>query len=183
MTTLLYSHAACLEHDPGPQHPESPDRLRAILEALAADEFAPLLRREAPIAVLDDIARAHPRDLVERLLAAVPESGYVGIDADTIMSPGSGEAALRAAGAVCAAVDAVMSGEAGNAFCALRPPGHHAEPRRPMGVCLFNHVAVGALRARAVHAGGRLVSSLEGGYNLAALGASAAAHVRALMAA
>src|SRR5260221_4589939 len=151
MTTLLYSHAACLEHDPGPQHPESPDRLRAILEALAADEFAPLLRREAPIAVLDDSARAHPRDLVERLLAAVPESGYVGIDADTIMSPGSGEAALRAAGAVCAAVDAVMSGEAGNAFCAVRPPGHHAEPRRPMGVCLFNNVAVGALRARAVH--------------------------------
>ena len=156
MTTLLYSHAACLEHDPGPQHPESPDRLRAILEALAADEFAPLLRREAPIAVLDDIARAHPRDLVERLLAAVPESGYVGIDADTIMSPGSGEAALRAAGAVCAAVDAVMSGEADNAFCAVRPPGHHAEPRRPMGFCLFNNVAIGALRARAVHGCGRV---------------------------
>src|SRR6266851_6295657 len=151
MTTLLYSHAACLEHDPGSHHPESPDRLRAILEALAADEFAPLLRREAPVAALDDVARVHPRSLVERLLAAVPESGYVGIDADTILSPESGRAALRAAGAVTAAVDAVVAGEADNAFCAVRPPGHHAEPRRAMGFCLFNNVAIGALRARETH--------------------------------
>jgi len=151
MTTLLYSHEACLDHDPGPHHPESPDRLRAVLAALAADEFAPLLRREAPRAAREDIARVHPGDLIDGLLAAVPKSGHVGIDADTIMSPGSGEAALRAAGAVCAAVDAVVAGEAGNAFCAVRPPGHHAEPRRPMGFCLFNNVAVGALRARDVH--------------------------------
>jgi len=151
MTTLLYSHEACLDHDPGPHHPESPDRLRAVLAALAADEFAPLLRREAPRAAREDIARVHPGDLIDALLAAVPASGHVGIDADTIMSPGSGEAALRAAGAVCAAVDAVIAGEAGNAFCAVRPPGHHAEPRRPMGFCLFNNVAVGALRARDVH--------------------------------
>jgi acetoin utilization deacetylase AcuC-like enzyme len=156
MTTLLYSHPACLEHDPGSYHPESSDRLRAVLEALSAEEFTLLDRREAPRAVLDDIARVHPRDLVEQLLAAVPKSGHVGIDADTIMSPGSGEAALRAAGAVCAAVDAVMAGEARNAFCAVRPPGHHAEPRRPMGFCLFNNVAVGALRARAVHGCARI---------------------------
>jgi len=151
MTTLLYTHPACLEHDPGPGHPESPARLRAVLEALAAPEFSTLVRREAPEANRDDIARVHPLSLVEQLLAAVPQDGHVGIDADTVMSPGSGAAALRAAGAVVAAVDAVATGEASNAFCAVRPPGHHAEPRRPMGFCLFNNAAIGALRAREVH--------------------------------
>ena len=151
MTTLLYTHPACLEHDPGPYHPESPERLRAILEALEAPEFARLERRSAPEAAIEDLVRVHPRALVERLLAAVPETGHRGIDADTILSPASGRAALRAAGAVTAAVDAVVGGEADNAFCAVRPPGHHAEPGRPMGFCLFNNIAVGALRARAVH--------------------------------
>jgi len=151
MTTLLYTHPACLDHDPGRYHPESPDRLRAVLEALDAPEFARLDRREAPEASLDDIARVHPRGFVERLLAAVPKAGYVGIDADTVLSPESGRAALRAAGAVVAAVDAVVAGEADNAFCAVRPPGHHAEPLRAMGFCLFNNVAIGALRAREVH--------------------------------
>src|SRR6266403_4474087 len=151
MTTLLYTHPACLEHDPGPYHPESPARLRAVLEALDAPEFARLERREAPEAAIEDLARVHPRAFVERLLAAVPSSGHRGIDADTILSPASGHAALRAAGAVVAAVDAVVAGEADNAFCAVRPPGHHAEPGRPMGFCLFNNIAVGALRAREVH--------------------------------
>ena len=151
MTTLLYTHPACLEHDPGDYHPESPARLRAVLEALDTPEFARLERREAPEAEIDDIARVHPRRFVERMLAAVPSSGHVGIDADTILSPQSGRAALRAAGAVVAAVDAVVAGEADNAFCAVRPPGHHAEPGRAMGFCLFNNVAIGALRARAVH--------------------------------
>jgi acetoin utilization deacetylase AcuC-like enzyme len=151
MTTLLYTHQACLDHDPGRYHPESPDRLRAVLEALDAPEFARLDRREAPEASLDDIARVHPRGFVERMLAAVPASGHAGIDADTILSPASGRAALRAAGAVVAAVDAVVAGEANNAFCAVRPPGHHAEPLRAMGFCLFNNVAIGALRAREVH--------------------------------
>ncbi|MFI4948628.1 MAG: histone deacetylase family protein [Alphaproteobacteria bacterium] len=151
MTTLLYTHPACLEHDPGPHHPESPERLRAVLAALDAPEFAPLERREAPEAALDDIARAHSRGFVERLLAAVPVAGHASIDADTVLSPQSGEAALRAAGAVVAAVDAVVAGQADNAFCAVRPPGHHAEPGRAMGFCLFNNVAIGALRARAVH--------------------------------
>src|ERR1044071_2821312 len=151
MTTILYTHQACLEHDPGSYHPESPSRLRAVLQALDGPDFARLDRREAPAAELDDIARVHPRRFVERLLDAVPRSGHVGIDADTIMSPGSGEAALRAAGAVAAAVDAVVAGEADNAFCAVRPPGHHAEPGRAMGFCLFNNIPVGALRAREVH--------------------------------
>ena len=151
MTTLLYTHPACLEHDPGQYHPESPARLEAVLAALSAPEFAALDRREAPQAALDDLLRVHPRPFVDRLLAAVPQAGHVGVDADTVMSPRSGEAALRAAGAVAAAVDAVVAGEAANAFCAVRPPGHHAEPDRAMGFCLFNNVAVGALRAQQVH--------------------------------
>jgi acetoin utilization deacetylase AcuC-like enzyme len=151
MTTLLYTHDACIAHDPGPHHPESPARLRAVLEALSAPEFAGLGRREAPEATIDDIARVHPRRLVESLLAQMPKEGYAAIDADTILCPESGKAALRAAGAVAAAVDAVIAGEAERAFCAVRPPGHHAEPNRPMGFCVFNNVAVGALRARDVH--------------------------------
>jgi acetoin utilization deacetylase AcuC-like enzyme len=151
MTTLLYTHSACLEHDPGRHHPESPARLRAVLQALEGADFARLDRREAPEAELDDIARVHPRRFVEALLGAVPAQGHVGIDADTVMSPASGRAALRAAGAVVAAVDAVVAGEADNAFCAVRPPGHHAEPGRAMGFCLFNNAAIGALRAREAH--------------------------------
>lgn len=151
MTTLLYTHPACLEHDPGRHHPESPDRLRAVLEALEGPDFVRLERREAPEAALDDIARVHPRRFVEALLRAVPEQGHVGIDADTVISPASGRAALHAAGAVVAAVDAVVAGEADNAFCAVRPPGHHAEPGRAMGFCLFNNAAIGALRAREAH--------------------------------
>ena len=151
MTTLLYTHPACLDHDPGRYHPEAPARLRAVLEALDTPEFARLDRREAPEASLDDIARVHPRGFIEWMLAAVPASGHAGIDADTVLSPQSGRAALRAAGAVIAAVDAVVAGEADNAFCAVRPPGHHAEPLRAMGFCLFNNVAIGALRARETH--------------------------------
>src|SRR5437867_7231838 len=128
MTTLLFTHPACLDHDPGDYHPESPARLRAVLEALAAPEFAGLERRAAPEAEIDDIARVHPRRFVERMLAAVPAAGHVGIDADTILSPESGRAALRAAGAVVAAVDAVVASEADNAFCAVRPPGIIAGP-------------------------------------------------------
>ncbi|HTV89654.1 MAG TPA: histone deacetylase family protein [Stellaceae bacterium] len=151
MTTQLYTHPACLEHDPGDYHPESPARLRAVLDALATPEFERLARLPAPEAVLEDIARVHPRGFIERLLAAVPREGHRGIDADTVLCPASGRAALRAAGAVVAAVDAVATAAADNAFCAVRPPGHHAEPGRAMGFCLFNNVAIGALRARAAH--------------------------------
>jgi acetoin utilization deacetylase AcuC-like enzyme len=151
MTTLLYTHPACFEHDPGRHHPESPARLRAVLSALADPEFSGLERRDAPEATLDDLVAVHPRRHVQQILGAVPESGHVGIDADTVLSPASGKAALHAAGAVCAAVDAVVRSEAENAFCAVRPPGHHAEPERAMGFCLFNNAAIGALRARKVH--------------------------------
>ncbi|MCR9240174.1 MAG: histone deacetylase family protein [Rhodobiaceae bacterium] len=148
MTTLLLSHDACLDHQTSVGHPESPARLRAVLDALSDPGFDALQREEAPRATVEDIARVHPRAHVEDLLASMPTKGIAHIDADTVMSPGSGEAALRAAGAVCRAVDAVVSGQAQNAFCAARPPGHHAEPQTPMGFCLFNNVAVGALYAR-----------------------------------
>ena len=151
MTTFLYTHRACLEHDPGRHHPESPARLRAVLEALDHPEFAGLHRREAPESARADLLRVHPPRHIDRILSAVPKSGHVGIDADTVLSPASGEAALRAAGAVVAAVDAVVAKEADNAFCAVRPPGHHAEPERAMGFCLFNNAAIGALRAREAH--------------------------------
>jgi acetoin utilization deacetylase AcuC-like enzyme len=151
MTTFLFTHDACVEHDPGPGHPECPDRLRAVRARLAQPDFAALTVREAPQAAVEQIARAHPRAFVEELLAAMPDQGYARIDADTVVSPGSKEAALRACGALCAAVDAVMAGEASNAFCAVRPPGHHAEARTPMGFCVFNSVAVGALHAQAAH--------------------------------
>ncbi len=155
MTTLLLTHEACLHHDPGPMHPERPDRLRAVLARLDAPEFEALLRRDAPLAALDQLARVHPRDFVEGMLSALPGAQPDGveqplaIDTDTIASTGTKEAALRAAGAVCAAVDAVMAGEASNAFCAVRPPGHHAEARQSMGFCFFNNVAVGAAYVRA----------------------------------
>jgi acetoin utilization deacetylase AcuC-like enzyme len=151
MTTLLYTHAACFDHDTGRQHPERPARLKAVLEALSGEAFAGLEHREAPRAALEQIARVHPMRYVERVLAAVPVHGIVHLDGDTAISPGSGEAALRAAGALCAAVDAVVAGEAANAFCAVRPPGHHAEPTQAMGFCLFNNVAIGAEQARSVH--------------------------------
>ncbi|MHA1536055.1 MAG: histone deacetylase family protein [Alphaproteobacteria bacterium] len=151
MTTILFRHDDCLEHDPGPQHPERPARLEAIEGALADAAFAGLERREAPLADLQTLERVHPRSHIERILGLVPERGRAAIDADTIVSPGSREAALRAVGAVCAGVDAVVAGEAGNVFCATRPPGHHAEPARAMGFCLFSNVAIGALHARRKH--------------------------------
>ncbi len=156
MTTLLYSHPICAEHDPGAMHPESPARIRAVLSALGAAEFEGLERREAPLASEEQVGRVHDPAYVSAVLAAIPEQGHRGLDGDTIVSPASGEAALRAAGAVCAAVDAVVAGEAENAFCAVRPPGHHAEQAQAMGFCLFNSVAVGAAQARAVHGLGRV---------------------------
>ena len=156
MTTLLYTHAACIEHDPGPGHPETPDRLRAVLAALDGPEFEALERREAPLAEIAQIERLHDAGYVGQVLAAVPAEGRVRLDPDTAVSPSSGEAALRAAGAVCAAVDAVVAGEARNAFCAVRPPGHHAERARAMGFCLFNNIAIAAGQARAAHGLGRV---------------------------
>jgi acetoin utilization deacetylase AcuC-like enzyme len=151
MATVLFSHRACLSHETGPLHPESPARLRAVLAALEGEAFAYLERREAPRASLEQIARVHRADYIDAVLGQMPAQGLAYLDGDTVVSPGSGEAALRAAGAVVAAVDAVLTGEASNAFCAVRPPGHHAEPAQAMGFCLFNNIAIGALQAREAH--------------------------------
>jgi acetoin utilization deacetylase AcuC-like enzyme len=151
MTTLYITHESFVEHDTGPHHPESPDRIRSVARAMEQSVFSGLVREEAPRATAQDIVRAHPGAYLDSLLKAMPEEGLRNIDADTVISPGSGEAMLRAAGAVVRGVDAVVAGEAVRAFCAVRPPGHHAESLRPMGFCLVNNVAVGALHARAVH--------------------------------
>jgi acetoin utilization deacetylase AcuC-like enzyme len=151
MSTLLITHAACLDHDPGAYHPESPARLRAVLKGLGEAEFKALERVEAPRAEDRHLTLAHPVAYVEGVMGTIPPAGRHALDGDTVVCPGSGEAALRAAGAVVHAVDAVVSGKAQNAFCAVRPPGHHAEANRAMGFCLFNSVAVGALHARANH--------------------------------
>jgi len=151
MTTILFSHPSCLDHDPGPYHPENPARLEAVLGAFEGPGFARLERHEAPRAEDWQLELAHDREHVRRILGAIPPVGRAHLDPDTVVSPGSGEAALRAVGAVTAAVDAVMAGGAGAAFCAVRPPGHHALPRRAMGFCLFNNVAIGALHARRRH--------------------------------
>jgi acetoin utilization deacetylase AcuC-like enzyme len=150
ITTALITHPACLGHDPGDYHPECPDRLRAVLRALEQEIFADLLREAAPRATVEQLALAHPKDYVDAILAIVPEAGEtIALDGDTMMSAGSAEAALRAAGGAIAGVDAVMEGWARNVFVAVRPPGHHAEPARPCGFCLFNNVAVAAQHARA----------------------------------
>ena len=153
MSVALYTHAACLEHDPSEGHPESPGRLRAILHALSAPEFQSLLRRDAPLVSGDALARAHDPGHIERINKAAEAAlaGYVAFGPDTIMSAGTLEAAHRAAGAVVAAVDAVMAGEVGRAFCAVRPPGHHAERDGVMGFCFFNNASVGALHACEAH--------------------------------
>ena len=149
MSMRLYTHAACLAHDPGPGHPESPARLKAVLEALDADRFAALDRVEAPRATRVQLERVHQAGLVADVFESAPAQGYARLDPDTAMSPDSLEAALRAAGAVCAAVDAVLDDASPRAFCAVRPPGHHATPDTAMGFCLFNNVAVGAAQALA----------------------------------
>jgi len=144
MTTALITHPACLNHVPPQGHPERPARLSEVLKALDAPEFRSLLRKEAPRADKEDIARVHDRDFVDELLETMPKSGYMQVDSDTIASPGTEEAILRGAGALVLAVDMVMSGEAKNVFCAVRPPGHHACHGRAMGFCIFNQIAVAA---------------------------------------
>lgn len=150
MDTLLVTHPSCLEHEVPPGHPECPDRLRAVLGALEAEEFSLLVRASAPRAEIEQLERVHSRAHIDAILNAAPEEGFHYLDADTVMSPESAEAALRAAGAVVYAVEQVMDGNVRNAFCAIRPPGHHAEPDRAMGFCIFNNVAVGARHARDV---------------------------------
>ena len=151
MTTGLFTHPACLGHETPPGHPESVDRLRAVLHEL--QHIDGLTREEASAASREDLALAHDPKLIGKVLdtlaAEAAREHFVRVDADTAMSAGSAEAALRAAGAVIDACDSVMAGRITNAFCAVRPPGHHAERARSMGFCLFNNVAVGAMHLRA----------------------------------
>jgi len=143
MSVALFTHPDMLAHRPGTGHPESPERLQAVLDALDAAALG-LDRRAATEAAVADLERLHPADHVARLLAAAPDSGLRQLDADTVLSPGSVRAARLAAGAVVDAVRAVARGETARAFAAVRPPGHHAEPGQSMGFCLFSNVAVAA---------------------------------------
>ncbi len=150
MATLLISHPSFLEHDTGPYHPERPDRLRAIHAALDDPAFAGQPSLQAPAAAHEALTRVHPEDYVEAILGVRPGPGErVHVDGDTVMSSGSAEAVLHAAGAAIAGVDAVMAGRVRTAFAAVRPPGHHASPDVPGGFCLFNNVAIAARHAQA----------------------------------
>jgi acetoin utilization deacetylase AcuC-like enzyme len=151
MTTLLLTHPDCAEHLVPAGHPERPERLAAIENALADPRFAKLKREQAPLGTTDQARLAHAPDYVDFIEESRPEHGFARLDPDTSMSPKSWDAALRAVGAATRAVDAVIAGEVKNAFCAVRPPGHHAETRRAMGFCLFNNAAIGAIHARKKH--------------------------------
>lgn len=148
MTVPIFTHPAMLEHSPGAGHPESPARLKAVLDALADAGLAGN-RRAAAQAEVADLERVHPTAYVARLLEASPQTGLRQLDADTVLSPGSVPAARLAAGAAINAVRAVTRGETNRAFAAVRPPGHHAEPDQAMGFCLFSSVAVAARAAQA----------------------------------
>ncbi|GAB5387463.1 MAG: histone deacetylase family protein [Alphaproteobacteria bacterium] len=149
----LYMHGSSLEHDTGPGHPECAARIGSITQALSADCFSSLDRREPPPATRDQLRLIHPDSYIDRLEQSCPDTspGLVMVDGDTLLSPGTWQAALRSAGAACAAVDAVMSEDLDRAFCALRPPGHHAEPETAMGFCLFSNAAIAARHACAAH--------------------------------
>tara|TARA_Y100000588_G_scaffold329090_1_gene365035 strand:+ start:65 stop:988 length:924 start_codon:yes stop_codon:yes gene_type:complete len=151
MTTALYTHSSSFDHDTSPGHPESIARIEAVVDALSGSSWNALRRLEAPRATETQLQQVHDESYINLVQNNIPEEGYARLDADTILSPGSEEAAFRAAGAIIAAVDQIVSGKIDNAFCAVRPPGHHAEPRRGMGFCLFNNVAIGAMHARVVH--------------------------------
>jgi acetoin utilization deacetylase AcuC-like enzyme len=153
MTTGFFSHPDCLLHEMGEWHPECPARLQAIEDQLIASRIDMLIERDesAPLADESALLRVHTQAHIDFIRNTSPTEGYAAIDADTSMNPYTWQAALRAAGAAIAATDAVIDGRYENAFCAIRPPGHHAEPARAMGFCFFNNVAVAARHALEVH--------------------------------
>jgi acetoin utilization deacetylase AcuC-like enzyme len=149
MTVALYTHVDMLDHRPGDRHPERPDRLRAVTDALSDASDMKYVVRDAPLAEEADLARVHRKPYLDAIFAAQPGAGRLKLDADTFMSAGSLNAARRAAGAAVAAVRDVAAGQSNRAFCAVRPPGHHAEPGLPMGFCIFSNVAIAARAAQA----------------------------------
>ena len=156
MVTRLYSHPLFLEHLTPPGHPERPDRLRAIAQVLADERFEDLDRHEPNMAGREHLTLAHPESYVDKVMAAIPDEGIVRVDADTSVSPKSGEAALLGVGAAVAAVDDVFAKRADNVFVASRPPGHHAEKVTAMGFCLFNNAAIAARHAQKTHGAERV---------------------------
>jgi acetoin utilization deacetylase AcuC-like enzyme len=152
VSVLYLTHRDCTLHEMGEGHPESPDRLRAVWQALDRQEFVPLIRGEAEEATVAQLTLAHPERYIRAILEVRPAPGeYVQLDADTVMNHATVRAALLAAGAAVQAVDAVCAGETRRAFCATRPPGHHAERARPMGFCLFANAAIAARHAQSAH--------------------------------
>ena len=148
MKTAYISHSQCLAHDTGEDHPETARRIGAIEDRLIAAGLFDLLRHyEAPEISREQLLRVHSPGYLESLEALAPQHGYVRLDPDTVMGPATLDAAYRAAGAAILAVDLLMTGQAGNAFCCVRPPGHHAERSQAMGFCLFNNIAAGAAHA------------------------------------
>ncbi|MFZ8928792.1 MAG: histone deacetylase family protein [Gammaproteobacteria bacterium] len=149
MVIHFYTHEDCLDHNPGVGHPENPQRLSRILNALAKSPVNQSLQLvEAPLGEDKQVLLAHHETHYENVKGTAPSSGEAALDADTHMSPGSLNAALRAVGAACEGIDLLMRGKADNVFCATRPPGHHATPQQAMGFCLFNQIAIAAIHAQ-----------------------------------
>ncbi|MCF8474127.1 MAG: histone deacetylase family protein [Emcibacter sp.] len=151
MTTGFFFHSECEGHITPEKHPEASTRLSVIFDHLDRPEYKDLKRIEATAATIETLNLAHDKDYIQYVLDNVPSEGHFSLDDDTYLSKGSVLAALRGVGATCQAIDHIMDGRLDNAFCAIRPPGHHAEPDRAMGFCLFNNAAIGALYARTTH--------------------------------